>query len=199
MFDARTLNYDSLNADAVLFTFLRDPVERALSVRAFAAPSINVRDFADLDACLGTGTPRPICTQACNAMTWQFGDALEPRARSVDVDAALARAVRRIAAFDFVGFMGDQLRREVVRFNRFIRRHVHTVQRVGQRRLPTNAVNEAIWLIGAEFKPTGSVYSKFVDAETLRSLRECNAHDQRLYDAAHAIHYDRPGSVMPPT
>ena len=99
----------SLGRPLKVFTFLRHPVERALSFYDFAGHG-SAREFFDFSSPLftdpeeGSRMYEHIASFVHNGMTWQYGAQMHINYRNISDKEVLERAKREIDRMDFVGF-----------------------------------------------------------------------------------------------
>jgi hypothetical protein len=161
-----------------VFTFLRDPVERSLSLYYFlgrgATPTtraLSIQEFFHSDNPL-------LASYARNGMTWQLGDMLNINERTLSEVQALERAKEALHAMDFVGFYEDlsydfkRLRREL-----FANLRIHPF-------FP------ALFKFGALItvhRRRVRKYARTLTPAELAIVREANSSDIELYDYARAM------------
>ena len=106
-----------LGDDVRLVTFLRDPLERVLSLHQFLQGGEGAGCKAEDVAGFVTTEDSLIRAHARNGMTWQLGDALPIASRRCSVDEAQKRARALLERCAFVGFYED-LEPDVPRLSR---------------------------------------------------------------------------------
>jgi hypothetical protein len=96
-----------LSDEVRLVTFLRDPLERVLSLHRFRRGGEGAGRKAEDVAGFVTTEDSLIRAHARNGMTWQLGDALPIASRSCTADEAQERARALLERCAFVGFYED--------------------------------------------------------------------------------------------
>jgi hypothetical protein len=169
---------DKLPARRKVFTFLRDPVERALSLYYFlecgrrnAGRTLSIREFFTSDVPV-------IASYACNGMTWQLGDTLDKAHRTLSGEEALRRAKATLQAMDFIGYYEELLVDS------------RTVRRTLFNDLSVNPFFPRLFELGAvltRHRQRVRKYASTLDPDDLALVRDRNALDIELYAHARSL------------
>jgi hypothetical protein len=155
-----------------VFTFLRDPVERSLSLYYFLGQGRRpTKRTLSIQELFRSDNPL-LASYARNGMTWQLGDTLNIEERTLSGPQALERAKATLKSMDFVGFYEDLL---------------HDFRGVRRELFPDLRIHSffpALFTCGAlltTHRRSVRKYASTVTADELALVREANALDSELY------------------
>ena len=94
------LSYENIPStmynDSILFTILRDPIERILSIYEFGYSHLTLNEFIESDDII-------IRSHISNGMVWQLGNYLRIDMRTCDIKTAFNNAKLFLQKLDYVG------------------------------------------------------------------------------------------------